>query len=288
MLFRNYDGNHSTFAPVSVQATNNANVNLFSSYAAINQAGTQMTLMLINKDPANQVQATLSLGGFQASSQATYMLTQTYDAGILASTGQTPGTVTIPPYTAMLVVLNGSFGSAPQTEWQLNPDCTMAPAGGTAVLSPKITSGSGTVTLSNAKITYSNPGTGNPSIAIQSAQVTTTTAGSLLLTAGSSPGFYQFQVTGTDSAGVSQTQQGWLFVQNPAATLTKTGDNQSAARGPTISLAGTLSGREVATNSAGQATVQLTLPGTPGTVTITAEGQYGLGHPVVTFTATAQ
>jgi uncharacterized repeat protein (TIGR03803 family) len=310
-LFRNYDGNHGTFAPISVQATNNGNVNLFSSYAGINAAGTQMTLMLVNKDPANQVQATLNLGGFQASSQSTYMLTQTYGGGILSSTGQTPGTVTIPPYTAMLVVLNGTFAGAPQTEWQLNPDVTMAPAGGAVFLAPKITSGTGTVTLSNAAIVYRNPTSGNPSTAILTAQVTPTSNGNVLIYVGTTPGFYQFQVTGTDNAGVTQTQQGWIFVQNPAATLTKTGDAQTATHGTNITLtatlvpgqsgagltgagifftasAGTLSAREVTTNSSGQASVTLTLPPTPGAVTVTAEGPYGLGHPEVTFTETAQ
>jgi hypothetical protein len=239
------------------------------------------------------------------------MLTQTYAGGLLSSTGQTPGTVTIPPYTAMLVVLNGSFGSAPQTEWALNPDVTMAPAGGSVNLSPKITSGTGTVTLSNSQIIFRNPTTGNPSTSIVTAQVTPTSNGNVLVNAGTTPGFYEFQVTGADNSGVTQTQDGWIFVQNPAATLTKTGDGQSATRGTNITLtatlnpgssggsttgaeifftasAGTLSGREVATNSAGQATVTLTLPSSPGTVTVTAEGQYGLGHPVVTFTETAK
>jgi hypothetical protein len=42
------------------------------------------------------------------------------------------------------------------------------------------------------------------------------------------------------------------------------------------------------TNSSGVAGVTLTLPSAPGTVTVTAEGPYGLGHPVATFTETAQ
>jgi hypothetical protein len=33
--------------------------------------------------------------------------------------------------------------------------------------------------------------------------------------------------------------------------------------------------------------VTLTLPGTAGPVHVTAEGQYGLGHPTATFTETA-
>jgi len=52
---------------------------------------------------------------------------------------------------------------------------------------------------------------------------------------------------------------------------------------------GTASGpKEIAvTNGSGVATVTLTLPSTPGTVTVTAEGPYGLGHGVATFTETA-
>jgi hypothetical protein len=43
------------------------------------------------------------------------------------------------------------------------------------------------------------------------------------------------------------------------------------------------------TNDSGVAKVTLTLPATTGPVTVTAQGPYGLGHPVVTpFTETAQ
>jgi hypothetical protein len=40
--------------------------------------------------------------------------------------------------------------------------------------------------------------------------------------------------------------------------------------------------------SSGNAAVVLTLPGNAGTVHVTAEGPFGLGHPVVTFTETVQ
>jgi hypothetical protein len=42
------------------------------------------------------------------------------------------------------------------------------------------------------------------------------------------------------------------------------------------------------TNSSGVASVKLTLPASPGSVQVTAEGQYELGHPLATFTETAQ
>jgi hypothetical protein len=45
----------------------------------------------------------------------------------------------------------------------------------------------------------------------------------------------------------------------------------------------------VVTNNSGVTPpVTLTLPSTAGPVTATAEGPYGLGHPVATFTETAQ
>jgi hypothetical protein len=110
---------------------------------------------------------------------------------------------------------------------------------------------------------------------------------------------------------VVQTQDGWVLIQNPSATLTTTGNNQSATRGTAITLvatlvpgesggsvtgadiffttsAGTLSSREVATDANGNATVTLTLPNAAEKVTVTAEGQYGLGHPIATFTETSQ
>ena len=44
----------------------------------------------------------------------------------------------------------------------------------------------------------------------------------------------------------------------------------------------------VVTNSSGKATVTLTLPSSAGTVHVTAQGPYGLGHPTAAFTETAQ
>ena len=55
-LFRNYDGQHHTFATTSVSATNDGNPNLFSSYAALDSTGTTLTVMVINKSPHASVQ----------------------------------------------------------------------------------------------------------------------------------------------------------------------------------------------------------------------------------------
>jgi hypothetical protein len=146
------------------------------------------------------------------------------------------------------------------------------------------------------------------------------------VTAGNTPGFCHFTVTGNDGT-VSQTEGGWIVVGNPAASLAKTaGDNQTGTAGtvlPTnlsVTLTAGQSGGNAAgasilftvsagsltnvqegtekvytgtkviavTNSSGVASVTLTLPATKGPVTVTAEGPYGLGHPTVpSFAETA-
>jgi hypothetical protein len=311
VLYRNYDGAGHGFGTTSIQATNNGDPDLFSSYAALNATGTQMTVMLINKDPSNTQTIDLNLGGFTASSLVIYSLSVTDQTGLTTATLTPTNSITLPAYTATLLVMNGTLAAQPATEWDLNPDTTMVPANGSVTIAPKILSGTDAVTLSNPQVIYSNPTSGSISVSIPTPKITTTANGAITIAAGSTPGFYEYSVVGTDSSGVAQTQDGWIFVQNPAATLTKTGDGQSGAPGSTLTLsatlvpggsggtpaggsilfttsAGTLSAREVTTNSSGVATVTLTLPSTAGTVTVTAEGQYGLGHPVVKFTETSQ
>jgi hypothetical protein len=117
-------------------------------------------------------------------------------------------------------------------------------------------------------------------------------------------------------------------VGKPAATLAKTaGDNQTGSLGTTLPVplqvkltpgqsGGTPNGASVffttsagsltnvavgseqifnrskviaVTDASGVATVTLSLPATAGPVTVTAEGPYGLGHPLITpFSETAQ
>src|SRR5437899_3390174 len=66
-LYRNYDGNNSTFNPISVFATHDSSPGLFSVYAATNASGTSLTLMVVNKDPLNAAQTTFGLNGFTPS-----------------------------------------------------------------------------------------------------------------------------------------------------------------------------------------------------------------------------
>ena len=319
-LFTNYDGSHHGFGTISVEASHNANPDLFSTYAALNSSGTAMTILVINKDPANTAQVSFTMTGFTpGSTETTYTLSQSSPTAIVSASGSWSATQTFAPYTATLLVVPGSLASAPASEWDLNPDTIMVPANGTVTLNPKITGGSSNVALSSAAFDAFEGAaqcTGG-TIAIGTSTITTGANGAITVTAPGTPGPCHFTATGSDASGVTQTQGGWIVVGNPAATFTPAGNNQSGAPGTQLTLSvtlnpgqsggtstgasvlfstnagtvsnGTASGPKViaVTNSSGVATVTLTLPSAGQTVTVTAEGPYGLGHPVATFTETA-
>ena len=149
-LFTNYDRAHHGFGTTSVSATHNADPNLFSSYAALDSTGKTLTMMVINKDPANGAQVQFALNGFTPSSVVSYTLAATAPTVIKASSsGAWSSTITFAPYTATLLVITGTTATVPASEWDLNPDTIMVPAGGTVTLQPKIISGTANVTLSS-------------------------------------------------------------------------------------------------------------------------------------------
>jgi hypothetical protein len=325
-LYTNYDGSHHGFNQISVAANHNANPDLFSVYAATNQSGNSMTVMVLNKDPNNAAQTSFSFAGFTPSQVTTYTLSQSSPASIVAGSARAwSSPVAFQPYTATLLVISGS-STPPASEWDLNPDAIMAPASGSVALAPKLTSGSATLTLNTAVFdNYEGAAACNSgTISLTNLTVAAGSPGAITLNAPATSGFCHFSVTASDGT----TQGGWLVVGNPAATLTKTGgDGQSGTHGTVLptnlsvtlapgqsgggaagtsvfftTSAGSLQNVKVGseqvftgskviavTNSSGVASVKLTLPGTSGTqVQITAEGPYGLGHPIVTFTETAQ
>jgi Glycoside hydrolase family 44 len=305
-LFRNYDGQHHTFATTSVSTTDDGNPNLFSSYAALDSTGTTLTVMVINKDPRASAQTQFTMNGFTPKRVTTYTLSPNSPNKIVASSSKAwTSARKFAPYTATLLVVTGSMPGTPSADWDLNPDTIMVPARGTTTLQPKITSGSGTVTLGTPQ---SDSGI---TLVVTQPNLTSGQDGSITVTAGSAPGFYHFTVPSTDNLGVAQNQCGWIVVGNPPATFSKTGDHQKGAPGSKLNLAvtlnpgrsggsaaggtvlfttdgGTLSSRLVTTDSSGNAPIVLTLPSNAGTVHVTAEGQFGLGHPVAKFTETVQ
>jgi len=304
-LFTNYDGQHHGFGTTSISATNNGDPNLFGSYASLNSTGTVMTLLVLNKDPSNTDQVQFSFNGFAAQQVTKYTLSSTNAKQIVASTTSAwSPSMTFAPYSATLLVVTGT-SQMPGAEWDLNPDTTMVASGNKVTLSPKITSGTATVTLGTP--TFDS----GISLFVSQPTLSAGHSGRITVTAGSTPGFYHYSVPSTDTSGVAQQQGGWILVGNPPASLTKTGDKQKGAAGSQLTLSvtlspgqsggsasggtvfftassGLLSSRIVTTDSTGKASVVLTLPSTAGTVHVTAEGQYALGHPQVTFTETAQ
>lgn len=317
-LYTNYDGAHHSFDPISVSATHNNDPNLFSVYAATNAAGTSMTVLVLNKDPNNAATASLNFKGFTPSQVTSYTLSQNSPTSIKPGASQAwPSSMSFQPYTATLLVITGTSTSVPAAEWDLNPDTIRVPAGGQTTLSPRLVSGSATLTLS--------AGTFDTGITptITGSTVSGSQQGAVQISAGNTPGFYHFNVKASDGT----TQGGWIVVGKPPASLTITGGaNQTATAGSVlpVNLSVTLSpgqsggsaagasvfftvaagslqnvavgseqvftGSKVIaiTNSSGVASVKLTLPGIAGAVQVSAEGPYALGHPAATFTETAQ
>lgn len=325
-LYTNYDGSHHGFGTISVSDTNNGNPNLFSSYASLDSTGKTMTVIVLNKDPQNAAQAQFTFNGYTPTSVVSYSFSSTAPNAIAETSQQSwSSTMNFAPYSATLLVITGSSSNAPASEWDLNPDTIMVPAGGSATLHPTLASGTAQVMLSSAAFdSYEGASAcSGGSFDITWSTITSGSNGTIAVNAPSTPGFCHFTVTGSDSNNVTQTQGGWIVVGNPAANLTATsGNGQSggtsttlplplsvtlapgqsggAAAGATILFSissgagtlsnGTASGSKVmaVTNSSGVASVTLTLPSTAGQVNVTAEGPYGLGHPVTLFTETAQ
>jgi len=317
LLYRNYDSHNGTFNPISVSATHNVNAGLFSVYASTNQTGNSLTLMVVNKDPANAAQVTFALNHFTPSQVTKYTLSQGSPNSITAG-AQTAwsSTMTFAPYSATLLVVTGNATTLPAAEWDLNPDTIVVPAGGTLDIHPKLISGTG--------VTLGSPSSqGGVTVTTTNNTVSTGQQGDVQIVAGNTPGFYSFSIPATDTANVSTSQSGWILVTKAAAALSKTGgDGQAGTHGtplptnlsvtlsssPTGSVAGVsvfftitsgtggslknvasgngekiFNGSKViaVTNSSGVASVTLTLPPTTGAVTVSAEGPYAIGHPVI-------
>jgi hypothetical protein len=321
-LNTNYDGAKHGFGTLSVSDQSSANPDLFVSYAALDAAGTTMTIMVLNKDPNNAANVTFNLNGFSASTYTAYTVGSTNPGAIVAwaSTGWS-ATQSFAPYTITLLVVSGSQPSKPASEWTLNPDDLMVPASGKGILNPKIESGTANVTLSSAVFdAFEGAAACSGTLTLTNATITPTAPATITVNPGGTPGFCHYTVTGNDGTS-TQTQGGWIVVGQPAATLAVTGgNNQSGSVGTalaqplTVTLssipsgftaagasilftasAGTLSNGAVSgakviatTNSSGAASVTLTLPSSGGAVTVTAQDQFALGGATVSFTETAK
>lgn len=320
-LYTTYDGAKHGFGTLSVADWSTSDPDLFASYAALDEAGTTMTIMVLNKDPDNAATVAFSLNGFRAASYKTYTLLSTNPGSITPSTSTAwSPTQSFAPYSITLLVVSGIQPSKPASEWYLNPDDLMIPAMNKGILHPEIISGMAPVTLTSANFdAFEGAKACRGTLSLTDAIITPGKPATITVITGNTPGFCHYTVTGSD--GVStQTEGGWIVVGSPAATLSQSGDRQSGKPGKTLSRpltvtvssdqsgtsargaeilfttsAGTLSdgvksgSRVIAiANASGTASVTLTLPASKGTVVVTAQDQFALGGSSVTFTATAK
>ena len=320
-LYTNYDGAGNGFGSLSVSDQSNVNPDVFVSFAALDATGNKLTIMVLNKDAANNADVTFNLAGFSASSYTTYTVAST-NPGNISVSSSTPwnATQSFAANSITLVVVNGNQTAQPASEWYLNPDDLMIPASGTGVLNPKMISGTSNVTLSSAVFdAFAGAPACSGTLTLTNPVITATTPATITINPGSTQGFCHYTVTGNDGTA-TQTQSGWIVVGQPAATFVKSGgDNQAGTVGTTLpqtlsvtlssvpaglsaakanilftTSAGTLSngttsGSKViaTTNASGVATVTLTLPSTTGTVTVTAKDQFAMGGASVIFSEVA-
>ena len=316
----------SHFGSTSVDLTHNGDPNLFRSYAALDTALTIMVINK-DPQNAEQVQFAFRNFN-PTSFQSYTLTSVSPTTIIATNSQPWSSVQNFPPYSATVLVITGSPTSSPATYWDLNPDTIMVPAGGTVTLQPKYISSAGnapasSITLSSAIFdAYEGASACAGNIVLTNPTITPSQTAQLTVNAGNTPGFCHFTVTGSDS-GATQTKGGWIVVGNPAASLAITGgNNQTGMRGTTLPVAlavnlapgssgganpasgasilfstnagtlsnGTSNGSKVmaTTDGSGTASITLTLPSAAQTVTVTAEGPFGLGHPTVTFNETSQ
>ena len=144
---------------------------------------------------------------------------------IITSSSQEPWSAVqyFPPYSITLVVVSGSLTAAIPS-FSLNPGAIMVPAGGTVILHSSTTRTTNVALSSAVFDAYEGVPACAGSIALTNPTITTSQPALLTVTAGNTPAFCHFTVTGNDSSGTS-TQGGWIVVGNPAASLTITGGN---------------------------------------------------------------
>jgi Glycoside hydrolase family 44 len=109
-LYRNYDGNKSTFGDTSIQAAvpNPDNV---AAFAAVRTGDGAMTVMAINKDLNNATPITLNITNFTATGPAqVWQLTSANAISHLSNTGLTNGVLkqVLPPQSVTLFVMSGA------------------------------------------------------------------------------------------------------------------------------------------------------------------------------------
>src|SRR5262245_32152742 len=134
-IYRNYDGNRSTFGDTSVRALSTANADNLSAFAAQRSSDNAVTVMIVSKVLSGSTPVTVSLANFSpAASAQVWQLTSSNSItklSDLAAAGQS-FTTTVPAQSITLLVIPSS--GAPPNQPPV-ASATAAPTSGTAPLS---------------------------------------------------------------------------------------------------------------------------------------------------------
>jgi hypothetical protein len=198
------------FAPLSVEARTNLDVDLFTSYAARSSDGRRLTLMAINKDPKKSVTAQIKMVGFRPSEMVAYERSGSDKAIAAVPTSPARGSYTFKPYSQTLVVFKGNTAPA-VVDWSIDPDALMMVTSGHVVLRVSMGKEQGGVDIVGIKVPA------GVTMTARRSHVTAGHPGSIDVAAGGSPGFYKFTVTGKTASGRMETQSGWIVVGVPGS-----------------------------------------------------------------------
>src|SRR5260370_9225327 len=222
-LYRNYDGNKSTFGDTSVSTTV-PNPDHLSAFSALRTSDGALTVMLVNKDSATSPQVNLSLAHFAASGTAhVWQLTSANTINHLSDIhfSSTPGNIKLRAKSVTLLVLDPATGDF--TVSVSNPVQTV-PAKQTATFNGTLTAINGY----SSQVTVTC-GSGAPATCTPTTVTPTAGGAAFSITAGNPTGGgfpFNLVATSSDLLATTHQQQGTfhvshfsLSVSNPRQTL---------------------------------------------------------------------
>jgi hypothetical protein len=232
-IYRNYDGNDSTFGDTSVEA-NVANPDNLSAFASLRQSDGALTVMVINKQQGS-TPVTLSLANFSNSGTAqawqinwASQTSITHLADVKVANNSVSTTVPSQSIT-LLVIPAGNVLSPPST-----PTGLAATVGnGTVTLTWKATSGATSYTVKRGIAS------GGPYLPVGAVGSSPTLFKDSGLTNGTS---YYYVVTGANSAGTSSnsTQIAAIPIVPPKFTSSATASPNPVTQGVSTAIAATV------------------------------------------------
>ncbi|HJQ27554.1 MAG TPA: glycoside hydrolase family 44 protein [Blastocatellia bacterium] len=203
-MYRNYDGNRSTFGDTSVAATT-PNPDNVSAFAAVRSTDGALTVMVVNKYLSGSTPATINLSGFNAQGTAqVWQLTSANQITRLADTAVSGSSLsaTLPAQSVMLFVIAARAANGPPTAV-----ATATPQTGSAPL-PVAFDGSGS-SDSDGTITAYVWSFGDGAVASGATASHTYT----------NPGNYTVMLTVTDNAGATASTSLTVVARTPTTVI---------------------------------------------------------------------